>query len=82
MNLLRRDRKTTAPNPFTKPRLAFIGLAGLFLFSGCSHNYSDGYRVGYVRKFSRKGLIWKSWEGELLLGGVVSTGGKSPEIVN
>lgn len=34
--------------------------------------YSDGDRVGTVNKFSQKGLFWQTWEGELLLGGVVS----------
>lgn len=48
----------------------------------CSANYSKGSRVGVVRKFSHKGLLVKSWEGELLLGGVISTGGKNPELVN
>lgn len=50
--------------------------------TGCSSNYSEGFRVGYVRKFSQKGVFIKSWEGELLLGGVVSTGGKDPTLVN
>lgn len=49
---------------------------------GCSSNYSKGFRVGFVRKFSQKGVFIKSWEGELLLGGVVSTGGKDPTLVN
>lgn len=35
--------------------------------SGCAENYSNGSRVGYVRKLSEKGLIWKSWEGEMML---------------
>lgn len=30
-------------------------------------SYSDGQRAGYVQKFSRKGWICKTWEGELLL---------------
>ena len=46
-------------------------LFGLALFSltlvGCSENYSNGERIGFVTKFSNRGLIWKSWEGELNL---------------
>ena len=57
-------------------------LIGLLGFVGCSANYSQGFRMGYVRKFSHKGLMVKSWEGELLLGGIVSTGGKNPQMVN
>jgi hypothetical protein len=29
---------------------------------------SDGDRVGQVTKFSRKGLVFKTWEGEMLAG--------------
>ncbi|MBI4896109.1 MAG: hypothetical protein HY832_01010 [Candidatus Aenigmarchaeota archaeon] len=29
--------------------------------------YSDGERVGMVIKLSQKGLIWKTWEGEMVL---------------
>ncbi len=57
-------------------------LLAVLVFGGCSSNYSKGFRIGTVRKFSEKGVFIKSWEGELLLGGVVSTGGKNPELVN
>ena len=34
----------------------------------CLHwSYSDGDRAGFVQKFSKKGWICKTWEGELLL---------------
>lgn len=36
---------------------------------GCSH-YSDGSRVGEIVKFSKKGYVFKTWEGELLTGAV------------
>ena len=39
-------------------------------------NYSDGERAGWVQKFSRKGWICKTWEGELAL---VSLPGTSVE---
>jgi hypothetical protein len=46
-------------------------LFALALFSltlvGCSENYSNGERIGFVTKFSNRGLIYKSWEGELNL---------------
>lgn len=41
------------------------GLAGTL--GGCNPDYSDGQRSGELRKFSRKGVFVKSWEGELLL---------------
>lgn len=32
-----------------------------------SYDYSNGERAGYVQKFSRRGWICKTWEGELAL---------------
>lgn len=37
--------------------------------------YSEGVRVGTVQKFSAKGLVNKSWEGELVMDGVKMRGG-------
>lgn len=56
------------------------GLWHFFVVVGWSRNYSEGERTGDVYKFSRKGLIYKSWEGEMYLGGVHSTGGKTPQL--
>jgi hypothetical protein len=46
-----------------------ISLAAMMFLSACMPNYSDGDRVGVVNKFSKKGLVFKSWEGELLMEG-------------
>ena len=35
--------------------------------------YSEGYRAGLLQKFSNKGLIFKTYEGELILSSVAST---------
>lgn len=42
-------------------------LLGILVISSvsCSENYSNGERIGLVTQFSRTGIIWKSWEGEL-----------------
>ncbi len=45
-------------------------LVALLAVSGCTSGYSDGYRVGQIQKFSRKGLIFKTYEGELALQGI------------
>lgn len=42
------------------------------VLSGCNINYSDGSRVGVVNKLSKKGLLCKTWEGEMMLGGLRS----------
>jgi hypothetical protein len=39
--------------------------------------YSNGERVGYVQKISRKGWVCKTWEGELAM---VSMPGTAPQI--
>jgi hypothetical protein len=49
-----------------KNTLFALALISLTLV-GCSENYSNGERIGFVTKFSNRGLIWKSWEGELNL---------------
>lgn len=38
--------------------------------ASCMPNYSNGRREGVVTKFSHKGVFFKSWEGELVQGGV------------
>lgn len=39
--------------------------------------YSDGIRVGSIQKFSQKGFVNKSWEGELVMEGMKIRSGKS-----
>lgn len=39
----------------------------MIVITGCSENYSNGERIGLVTQFSNKGLVWKSWEGQLNL---------------
>jgi hypothetical protein len=41
---------------------------------GNNLEYSEGQRVGVVNKISKKGLIWKTKEGQLSLEGRTSTG--------
>ena len=44
--------------------VAFIAFIAFILLA----NYSDGSRTGYVTKISRKGYIFKTYEGELNFG--------------
>ncbi|MDP1719043.1 MAG: hypothetical protein Q8L24_01305 [bacterium] len=51
--------------------LLAVPLAGAWiaaLTTGAVPGYSDGDRVGYVTKVSNKGLIWKTWEGQMQVG--------------
>lgn len=43
-----------------------IGFA-LYTWSALTWSYSQGDRAGYVQKFSRKGWLCKTWEGELAM---------------
>ena len=43
----------------------FLLFSIAILFTSCTENYSNGERIGMITKFSKKGLIWSSWEGTL-----------------
>lgn len=60
------------------PILAIL-LFALYVWGTLHLNYSDGERAGYVQKFSRKGWICKTWEGELAM---VNLPGTMPQIFN
>ena len=53
-----------------------IVLFALFTFSALNWTYSHGERAGYVQKFSKKGWICKTWEGELT---TIAVPGSIPE---
>ena len=38
---------------------------GLYTWAALTYTYSTGDRAGYVQKFSRKGWLCKTWEGEM-----------------
>ena len=48
------------------PALVFTIWAGVAL----SWSYSEGNRVGYLQKLSRRGWLCKTWEGELQLSNI------------
>ena len=48
-----------------KTRLFAILLIISIFNSACSENYSNGERIGLVTQFSKRGMLWKSWEGHL-----------------
>ncbi len=51
--------------------LGVIGAAAvlfaLYTWFTLSWSYSEGERAGYLQKFSKKGWVCKTWEGEILL---------------
>ncbi len=44
-----------------------VALIALYLWGALSWNYSSGERAGWVQKFSKKGWLCKTWEGELAM---------------
>lgn len=50
---------------------------GLWIAITLNYTFSTGDRAGYVQKFSRKGWVCKTWEGELAM---VNIPGTMPEI--
>src|SRR6266496_3104702 len=70
------------PVPLNTSRTKLIITAALALpvvafipspWASLSWSYSVGERAGYVQKFSAKGWICKTWDGELLMGSLPGT---------
>jgi len=51
-------------------------LGGLYVWAALTWSYAKGERAGYVQKFSNKGWLCKTWEGELAM---VTIPGTMPE---
>ncbi|HET9551942.1 MAG TPA: hypothetical protein VFP50_03160 [Anaeromyxobacteraceae bacterium] len=56
--------------------VAVVAGVALYTWGALSWTYSEGERVGYVQKFSKKGWVCKTWEGELAM---VTMPGAVPE---
>lgn len=53
----------------------FILFSIIITFTACSDNYSQGERIGIITKFSNKGVMCKSWEGDLKVAPNIAGGG-------
>jgi hypothetical protein len=69
---LTRKRKLIIAGVLLTPILIFA----LYTWSALNWSYSEGERAGFVQKFSKRGWLCKTWEGELAM---VSMPGTSPE---
>jgi hypothetical protein len=65
------NRSMTVPKRMTFILLALlagaVAIAALYTWVTLHMSYSDGERAGFLQKFSHKGWICKTWEGEILL---------------
>jgi hypothetical protein len=48
-------------------------IGGFFIYWKYFYTYSEGYRAGLLQKFSSKGMLFKTYEGEMILSSVSST---------
>jgi hypothetical protein len=64
---------------FLAALLVIVLLAAAYFWLALHWSYSSGERAGWVQKFSHKGWVCKTWEGELAL---VSLPGSSVEKFN
>lgn len=49
-----------------------IVFIGILMYWKYYYTYSEGYRAGLLQKFSHKGNVFKTYEGELILSSVTS----------
>lgn len=54
-----------------------ILVLSLWATTALHYTYSTGYRAGYLQKFSKRGWLCKTWEGELQ---ITAIPGATPEI--
>jgi hypothetical protein len=53
--------------------VSLILILTLFFYWKYFYTYSEGYRAGLLQKFSYKGNVFKTYEGEIILSSVTST---------
>ena len=66
---LSRTQKLLLVGVLLVPVLGFV----IYTWASLTWTYSTGERAGYVQKFSKKGWICKTWEGELALVSIPGT---------
>ncbi|MDY6946029.1 MAG: hypothetical protein SXG53_09940 [Pseudomonadota bacterium] len=72
-----RRRRRWLPRLLIVVPLLALALGGAWTWFTLNWSYSEGERAGILQKFSRKGWICKTYEGELAL---YIVGGVAPEI--
>jgi hypothetical protein len=74
------DKAPSGGGFISKLKKVFKWFLILILVIGCFsvywkyfYTYSEGYRAGLLQKFSHKGMLFKTYEGEMVLSSVSST---------
>lgn len=53
--------------------IVLVLFVGSFIYWKYCFNYSEGYRAGLLQKFSSRGSLFKTYEGEMILSSVQSS---------
>ena len=53
--------------------ILIVIIGSIFIYWKYFYTYSEGYRAGLLQKFSSKGVLFKTYEGEMILSSVSST---------
>ena len=53
--------------------IMFVIFVGTLIYWKYFYTYSEGYRAGLLQKFSSKGALFKTYEGEMILSSVSSS---------
>lgn len=60
---------------FTSATIVAV-VVGTLSCNACNRvQYGDGVRAGMINKVSKKGVIWKTYEGQMALEGIAGSGG-------
>ena len=62
---------------FTIILILLIAIGSIWFWWKFYYTYSDGNRTGLLQKFSHKGNVFKTYEGELVMSSIVSNGNSS-----
>jgi hypothetical protein len=74
LNLIKRTSNSIPMKKFlTRLVIILVLIMGSLIYWKYFFDYSEGYRAGLLQKFSSKGSIFKTYEGELILSSVQST---------
>ena len=54
--------------------VVLIAVTGIWFWWKFYYTYSDGNRTGLLQKFSHKGNVFKTYEGELIMSSIIANG--------
>lgn len=79
------DSSTPKAKKHAIPPIYYVIVVVMVLIAGCTGgcellnrtDYIHGSRVGFIFKFGQRGLFWKTYQGEVNMGGIQSSAGSA-----